>query len=183
MIKGYCYYVGMNYIRNTNEMYYALRSGDIVSLHGKSPRVMKQKVNTKGYKQLGMTFNHGVKTPQAHRLIYEAFNGLIPTEYVVDHVNHDRADNRIVNLQLLTSKDNSRKARDAGRTKATISAARASGKKRAIGEVPQSGLPHIYWNKVSKRWFGARYIDGERYTGGYFKTPEEAATDLALKLP
>ena len=169
----------MNYIPDTNEMYYALEDGSIVSLHGKTPITRVQRITKYGYKQLSISFTYGIKTPQAHRLIYACFHGKIPEGYVVDHINHDRADNRIVNLQLLTPKENSRKARDAGRTKSTIAAARANGKKRAIGGVPQSGLPHIYWSKVAKRWFGARYIDGKRHTSGYYKDPIEAQADLA----
>lgn len=43
---------------------------------------------------------------KAHRVIWEHVNGVIPTGYEVDHVNGVRSDNRIVNLRLVTHKQN-----------------------------------------------------------------------------
>mgnify|MGYP001593560710 CR=1 FL=1 len=47
------------------------------------------------------------KISYAHRIIWEMFNGEIPKNMEVDHINDDRADNRIENLQLLTRNQNS----------------------------------------------------------------------------
>ena len=41
-----------------------------------------------------------------HRVIWEMHNGKIPDGMQVDHINHVRDDNRIENLQILTSKQN-----------------------------------------------------------------------------
>lgn len=41
-----------------------------------------------------------------HRLVWEAFNGPIPEGYEVNHMNEDKSDNRIENLNLLTHKEN-----------------------------------------------------------------------------
>jgi len=49
-----------------------------------------------------------------HRVIWIAENGMPPDGLVIDHINNDKTDNRIANLQLLTARENSYKARDDG---------------------------------------------------------------------
>lgn len=44
----------------------------------------------------------------AHRLIWEHVNGSIPAGMSIDHINGDRADNRISNLRLVTHQENIR---------------------------------------------------------------------------
>lgn len=46
-----------------------------------------------------------------HRLVYETFKGIIPKGLVVDHIDSNRLNNTLDNLQLLTPSENSRKAR------------------------------------------------------------------------
>lgn len=41
-----------------------------------------------------------------HRLIYEKAFGTIDENMIIDHINHNRADNRIENLRLVTIKQN-----------------------------------------------------------------------------
>lgn len=45
----------------------------------------------------------------AHRIIWEMLNGEIPKGKVMDHINNNRSDNRIENLQLVTNKQNSQR--------------------------------------------------------------------------
>ena len=46
------------------------------------------------------------KTELLHRVIWEELNGPIPDGLTIDHINSNRVDNRIENLQLLTLKAN-----------------------------------------------------------------------------
>ena len=43
-----------------------------------------------------------------HRVVWEAFNGKIPEGKEIDHINTNRADNRLENLRLVTSSENKR---------------------------------------------------------------------------
>lgn len=51
---------------------------------------------------------------RVHRIIWISQNGIVPEGYCIDHINNNKADNRIENLQLLTPKENSRKAKEDG---------------------------------------------------------------------
>ena len=50
------------------------------------------------------------KKYRAHRFAWECFNGLIPDDKVIDHINDIRDDNRLCNLQLVTSSENNKKS-------------------------------------------------------------------------
>jgi len=44
--------------------------------------------------------NH--KTYHVHRFVWECFHGVIPDGKVIDHINDNRGDNRLCNLQIMT---------------------------------------------------------------------------------
>ena len=51
---------------------------------------------------------------KVHRVVWISQHGVIPEGYVIDHINNDKQDNRITNLQLVTPAENSKKAREDG---------------------------------------------------------------------
>lgn len=66
-------------------------------------------------KQVGFTNKHGYRYIQIgskrigeHRFVWEAFNGEIPEGMEIDHINTNRADNRLENLRLVTISENRR---------------------------------------------------------------------------
>ena len=52
----------------------------------------------------------GVKGCQVQRFIWECYNGIIPEGKVIDHINNDKEDNRLCNLQLVTHQQNCNKS-------------------------------------------------------------------------
>ena len=52
----------------------------------------------------------GQKGYQVHRFVWEYFNGIIPEGKVIDHINDDKEDNRLCNLQLITQQQNCKKS-------------------------------------------------------------------------
>ena len=64
-----------------------------------------------GYVRMGTTRDGH---QYAHRLIYEACIGPIPQGHYVDHVNGDRADNRLANLEAVTPAENAARALERG---------------------------------------------------------------------
>lgn len=59
-----------------------------------------------GYLRIGLWKDGKAKRFLVHRLVWEAFNGPIPEGYDCNHINEDKTDNRLENLNLMTRKEN-----------------------------------------------------------------------------
>ena len=68
---------------------------------------IKANVRTDGYVHVTL----GKDRHRLHRIVWEAFNGKIPQGMQIDHINDDKTDNTLSNLQLLTQGENVSKAR------------------------------------------------------------------------
>lgn len=84
--------------------YYATISGKIWS--SKRNKFLKPYKDRDGY--LNVTISNDYKTSnfRVHRLVYAAFNGVIPEGLHVNHINEVKTDNRLDNLNLMTAKEN-----------------------------------------------------------------------------
>lgn len=97
------------YIHPIYTNYGASKSGKVIHCNILKPFVGSK--NHTGYLQVAVSSkNNKQKTFQVHRFVYECFNGLIPKDMVIDHVNDIKDDNRIKNLQMMTQQDNCRKS-------------------------------------------------------------------------
>lgn len=70
--------------------------------------------NVKGYHVVSIRNGQTKLQCRVHRIIWISQHGVIPDGYCIDHINNDKSDNRISNLQLLTPEQNSHKAHDDG---------------------------------------------------------------------
>lgn len=94
---------------------------------------------------------------KAHRIVWTMFNDIIPEDYVIDHINGVRDDNKISNLRL-----------------ATLSQNRVNSAK---SENTSSKYKGVYWKSKDKKWVAqitAKPSRNRVYLGG-FDTQEEAA--------
>ena len=92
------------------DQYAVDKNGNVV--HIVKQRLMKGNKNHIGYLQCSMR-QRGQKNQKVyyvHRFIWECYNGLIPDGKVIDHINDDKIDNRLCNLQLFTPQQNSKKS-------------------------------------------------------------------------
>jgi len=84
-----------------------------VSSHGrvrnnKTNKIMKQKVETKGYLRIGLTKDNKQKFHRVHRLVGLAFLDKKDEDKEVDHIDHNKSNNMLNNLRWVTGSINCR---------------------------------------------------------------------------
>ena len=90
----------------------------------------------KGYTR----FSIDGKSYLAHRLAWLYVNGVFPIDQI-DHLNHDRLDNRIANLRCVTHKEN--------------------GKNQSLYKNNSSGVTGVNWDKSRGKWYSCIMVDGK----------------------
>ena len=96
-------------IPNYEGLYQASNLGRVKSLersYRRKEKILKPQITSIGYYQVGLWKQSIVKRYLVHRLVWEAFNGTIPENMQVNHINEIKADNRLENLNLMTAKEN-----------------------------------------------------------------------------
>ena len=81
-------------------------------------RVLRQRVNSNGYLRVCLCKENKRKDFYVHRLVVEAFIGAIPNGLEVNHIDMNRANNNLANLEIVTNSENKRKARELNWTEA-----------------------------------------------------------------
>lgn len=90
----------------------------------------------------------------AHRIVWEMYNGSIPEGMQVDHINHDRTDNRIENLRLVNANE--------------------SGKNQKASVRNKSGVVGVSWKKSKNKWHSQIMVNGKQIHLGFFDNIDEA---------
>lgn len=96
-----------------------------------------------------------------HGYVYNSKIGLLhrfimncPDDLVVDHINHNKLDNRVCNLRVCTQQQNNMNARK--------------------GCNNTSGVRGVSFHKTNNKWKANIQVNGKRMHLGYFKTKDEA---------
>ena len=97
------------YIHPIYDLYAGSKDGNVINIIKQVPH--KGNKTHRGYLNVGMRKHgqSGVKSYQVHRFVWECFNGVIPEGKGIDHINDDKEDNRLSNLQLMIPKENCKK--------------------------------------------------------------------------
>ena len=85
---------------------------EIFSTQLKPGDIRKPQVDYKGYLRVDLFFQRGEKPKheKVHSLVMAAFRGPRPAGWHIDHLNRDRADCRLENLEYVTVNENNRRA-------------------------------------------------------------------------
>ena len=80
-------------------------------------RPLKSRTDTKHYMQIDLVRNGEYTRKRTHRVVWEAFNGRIEGRLEINHKDLDRANNRLINLEVVTHQQNTQHAIDAYKAK------------------------------------------------------------------
>lgn len=141
-------------VKGYNGVYRISTEGNIMSLKRGSPKILKPVDNGKGYGQVRLFKNNKGKFFKVHQLMAITFLNHKPCgmELVVDHINHNCKDNRIVNLQIISNRLNISKDK--------------RGSSRYTG---------VSWNKRCSKWESQIRINGKRKFLGYYDNELDAS--------
>ena len=148
------------------EGYQASNLGNVKSLKRKSStgkqvkeRVLKSGLNGvigNQYLAVNLYKNGKSKSVRIHQLVCMAFLNHVPNGYkglIVDHINNDKLDNRLSNLQLVTARLNSSKDRKNKTSKYT----------------------GVFWHKKANKWQSSIGVNGKLKYLGLFTNELEAS--------
>jgi len=114
---------------------------------------MSQLVSKKGYKSVILSKNSKQNRVSVHVLVAQSFLNYTYTGHIVcDHINEDKTDNRVVNLQVISNRKN----------------------------VIKSMLKHnkyvgASFDKRCNKWYSRIYINGKVHWLGHFTSQELAS--------
>ena len=87
-------------------LYQVSNYGNVKSIRFNKEKMLKQGKSKTGYLCVGLFLNKSRKSQYVHRLVWLAFNGDVPYGMQVNHMNEDKTDNRLENLNILSSQEN-----------------------------------------------------------------------------
>ena len=144
-------------------LYQVSNLGNLKSLKFGKQKILKLVANSNGYYENGLLKNNKNNRGKIHQLVAMAFLGHKPDgthKLVVDHINDNKLDNRVENLQIVTQRFNCRKNQIG-----------YSSKYKGVG-----------WNKTYNKWRSRIMINKKEIHLGYFENELEAHLAYQNKL-
>lgn len=106
--------LGWRDIKDFEGLYQVNAKGEIRSLQGKEPKILKPYKNNKGYLRVDLRKNNERYPKKVHRLVAEAFILNPDNKPQVNHINGDKTDNRYFNLEWVNNRENIKHAINTG---------------------------------------------------------------------
>lgn len=134
--------------------------GAVKSLKRNSEKLISPSIDkTKGYYRVCLYKNNKRKSFYIHQLVAIAFLGHKPNgnKLVVDHIDNNKTNNKVENLQVISSRENSSK--DQWRRN------------------PTSTFTGVSLNKSKNKWESSILVNGSSFHLGYFNNESMAAQE------
>ena len=151
-------------IKGYEGIYQVSNLGNVKSLKYGKERILKGGINNSGYKVVSLRNGYNIRTYGAHQLVAEAFLNHTINGYkiVVNHINFNKTDNRVENLEIVTARENNNKKH----LKST------------------SKFVGVCFYKITKKWLSQIVLKKNKVNLGYFEIEEEASDKYqrALKI-
>ena len=71
-------------------------------------KILKGKITDSGYREYCLTFNNKKQSLRGHKLVWEVWIGT--NQNIINHINGNKLDNRLINLENVSSQENTFKA-------------------------------------------------------------------------
>lgn len=115
-------------------LYMISSEGDVLDVAGKRKRgeTLSASIGKCGYSTVHLCKNGRSRTHNVHSLVATAFIPNPEGLREVDHINGDKSDNRIVNLEWVSSKENKRRAKSSGLWSPTWLGKKANNRKAVV---------------------------------------------------
>lgn len=136
--------------------------GNVKSLKYSKERILKSGTTSHGYLIVVLTKNNIKYSKTIHSLVAQCFLNHTPCGYkiVIDHINDNKADNRLENLQIITQRENACKTQG-----------RYTSKYKGVS-----------WHKNKNKWIASIQINGKQIYLGYFNSEDEASNVYQNKI-
>lgn len=95
-----------------NTKYLCTPYGDVYSKTLRGLKPIKKQIDRAGYEVVSVCILGKKQIKKVHRIVYESWRGEIKDNLCVDHIDFDKKNNNISNLQLLTIKQNSSRKKE-----------------------------------------------------------------------
>jgi len=143
-------------------MYQVSSFGRVKSFKCGKERILKESIDAYGYYKIALCKDGKPITKKIHKLVAIAFLNHKPNGYilVVNHININKLDNNVNNLEIVTARDNTNKKH----LKST------------------SEYTGVGWHKRSNKWTSRILINKKQFSLGYFKTEIEASIAYQTRL-
>lgn len=140
-------------------LYQVSNFGNVKSLYFGRQKILKQCLGTNGYLFVNLYKDKNTIPVMIHRVVFEAFYGIKSCrKYVIDHIDNNKQNNLITNLQYISIRLNSSKDKKS-----------------------KTGYPNIYFN--SGAYLVRMRVNNVKKTIGTFYTIEDAISnrDIFIK--